>query len=1607
MTKGRGAEALEELRIRFRHVGADRYFVLANGPAWAADVIDWRPRVNFVAELDELFKEAFGETPRRSATPIDVRLTELGRELFSALLPSSIRDCLEASLSIAQAENCELRVRFDLPASLSDLPVEILCPPQDDPIGLALALNGSLSVVRSVSVNRRRMPRLPKPEDDEQPLSVLVVVASPGDRQPLDVGAELDRLENELRYFAGFRGVVLDVLGGPNNDDPATLAELSNRVTRSSHPLAVLLIAHGETSPDHGQACVVLESDDRCAHPIPANRLAATLGNGRHVRFVALNLCVGARVVAREPLSGVAQALISNGIPAVVGMSTELSDEAGSRFSPPLFRALAGNETIDEAVQLARIQIDNRQADTRIEWCAPVLCVEDGCLRGRLFNVKSLGAKANPMREGLEAAKRFDTRPHLDDLAPATLFYRSMGDWKTVLQKAIIGIADATDEQHRARFAGLKNEAGIELAISHINGLCRDLASACPSEAHVRRPALRDVPAPIAACLDREIERRNELRQLHIQYTKGREAEDRGHWAAAIKAFELFAQRAYLDGRQRLAYAKGRLAEAEAEKAEKYWAHACDAYAEVGDGLPDSDVGLRRPYAQGRAAELNEDWSRTVEAYAVLPAGYRDRDQRLPYSRGRAAEQAGDWAGVCEGFGPLVDNYRDVGLRRGYASARVAENDSAWARVIELLTSLEDGFRGGDLGQLRTYAEARQAEDGNRWKRAAELYKTLGDGQRDVAIRRPYAEGRAAQADGDWAAAVKAYRSLHAGYRDVVSRRRYVSARHAETKERWKDAVRAYEAIPEHPHTAQRLPYAKACLADSMGSWKAVIEALREGSAELAEDLRTAAKLLGGYARGRLAEDANQWLVAAQAYRACGAFRDAPVRVGYVAGRDHEDSADWTEALTAYAAVADVVADADLAARRLTKLRDALPWMDSLPRRGLVEDPAAWAHHASPYQALAVAGITPSSTAQEVKDASFVLMANDLWTPDARMAWDRLRSVPERLAADAFLYRLTDGSALSRAQRDFEPRPPTELVTRLQGQVGRDAPLFSLLSGQREAAIAGWEASLQNDLSDGDVAHALALVWTWHAVELGNADRHEGAAQAWESAIAYWGRVLSDDAYWASWRSMRASCYQFAVSAVDLSRARVIVMERLSEWLAELGDRSGIDGQAEHAQHYRRLRLTLAVELAAARALADAGGFTGGAGSAAFACGPLFVRLNPGLRDQLGHLVARLDAESAEGAEPSLCLRLRCTFSELGEAIVLLEQNRPDRALEALGNVYRVMLVDLPADCGHELGAGASDCTECVEFQERNPGHAGLSHRRSRVLQDAVDLATRALLALAQAALVEGRPGMDTALQRWREAIEVAANMGASVRIKQTIVAVVLGRADVLKDEYWGQRRTGERLTEAIDLVAAARKLVGNVDEGQLAAKEAELLTVRGVWYGCWCYKYEEPSYQRGTDDLRQALTLNPESLDTRDNLAHGLVYWACSLRHRSSAGMQLRLLSEALTIVHVGLQKTPGYALFGGTLAEVLNELEQWCFDELSDEELDRRLREPATELKTDGRAKVEQLVCNADRELATHPVAGVLNLIAAVRSDPRPEIRQRLADAITMVSGRAEWSQ
>jgi hypothetical protein len=112
--------------------------------------------------------------------------------------------------------------------------------------------------------------------------------------------------------------------------------------------------------------------DDRGQSRLVAGEDLGTLLQGhRSLRLAVLNSCGGARGDRSDPFSGTAQSLIQQGIPAVVAMQFEITDDAAITFSRVLYKAIADGYPLDAATTETRKAI---YADGNLtEWGTPAL----------------------------------------------------------------------------------------------------------------------------------------------------------------------------------------------------------------------------------------------------------------------------------------------------------------------------------------------------------------------------------------------------------------------------------------------------------------------------------------------------------------------------------------------------------------------------------------------------------------------------------------------------------------------------------------------------------------------------------------------------------------------------------------------------------------------------------------------------------------------------------------------------------------------------------------------------------------------------------------------------------------------------------------------------------------------------------------------------------------------------------------------------------------------------------------------------------------------------------------------------------------------------------
>ena len=107
-----------------------------------------------------------------------------------------------------------------------------------------------------------------------------------------------------------------------------------------------------------------------------------------------LNSCEGARTSRLDPFAGSAQSLVQQGIPAVVAMQFEISDEVAIVIAHEFYAALAAGYPVDAALAEARKAAFT--GGSSAEWGIPVLYLR--AADGRIFGVTPPTQGARPRR---------------------------------------------------------------------------------------------------------------------------------------------------------------------------------------------------------------------------------------------------------------------------------------------------------------------------------------------------------------------------------------------------------------------------------------------------------------------------------------------------------------------------------------------------------------------------------------------------------------------------------------------------------------------------------------------------------------------------------------------------------------------------------------------------------------------------------------------------------------------------------------------------------------------------------------------------------------------------------------------------------------------------------------------------------------------------------------------------------------------------------------------------------------------------------------------------------------------------------------------------------
>ncbi|MCI0694225.1 AAA-like domain-containing protein [candidate division KSB1 bacterium] len=312
-------------------------------------------------------------TSRRADSPEMDVVKNFGDKLFEAIFQDDVHTCFRGSLdecACHDAVGLRVRLRLADAPELADVPWEYLY--YNSTLNRFLSLSVETPLVRYLDLPERIRSLGVKP-----PLRILVMISSPSNYPELNVEQEWARL-NEALADLKRRGLVeLHRLGR------ASLVALQKQLRQDEYHI-FHFVGHGGIDKQTQEGVLILEDDNGLSTPVSGQELGMLLHDERTLRLALLNACEGARNARSDPFAGVAQSLVQQGIPAVIAMQFEVTDEAAITLAHQFYDALADGYPVDAALTEARKTIFTKLRN--IEWGTPVLYMRSP--DGRIFDIE-------------------------------------------------------------------------------------------------------------------------------------------------------------------------------------------------------------------------------------------------------------------------------------------------------------------------------------------------------------------------------------------------------------------------------------------------------------------------------------------------------------------------------------------------------------------------------------------------------------------------------------------------------------------------------------------------------------------------------------------------------------------------------------------------------------------------------------------------------------------------------------------------------------------------------------------------------------------------------------------------------------------------------------------------------------------------------------------------------------------------------------------------------------------------------------------------------------------------------------------------------------------
>jgi hypothetical protein len=201
------------------------------------------------------------------------------------------------------------------------------------------------------------------------PLRILVAAAQPVGFGHLSIAQEVEVIRRGFEPLMEAGLVTVDVL------PRATPSGIHGRLSTGEFNV-VHFIGHGVFNEATGEGALMFE-DTRGGEVPLGERSVREIFCQRGVSLVFLNACQSGTGGQAEFNKGVAQALVSHGLPALVANQYSVLDSSATSFAQHFYWSLAQGMTIGQAAREARISVNYSMQGELIDWAVPVVYARD------------------------------------------------------------------------------------------------------------------------------------------------------------------------------------------------------------------------------------------------------------------------------------------------------------------------------------------------------------------------------------------------------------------------------------------------------------------------------------------------------------------------------------------------------------------------------------------------------------------------------------------------------------------------------------------------------------------------------------------------------------------------------------------------------------------------------------------------------------------------------------------------------------------------------------------------------------------------------------------------------------------------------------------------------------------------------------------------------------------------------------------------------------------------------------------------------------------------------------------------------------------------------